>query len=798
MRFFLADLRYGLRGLRKNPAFSVPAAATLALGIGSTVAIFGVVDAVLVKALPYREPGRLARVGSLHPVKNASGLGASYMDVRDWRERNRSFEKLSGILQTSVVLGGAESAAQVDAAFVSADLLPLLGLEPVAGRHFRADEDREGGPSRVVMLSETVWKSRFGGDRAVVGRKILIDGGPYEVIGVAPDDALWLGGAGVIAPLVNQAFPSRSGRAVDVVGRLAPGVTLMAARRDMESIGRALASEYPEENGGFSIAVQPLQESLVGGGRPALLVLSGAVALLLLIACANTANLLLTRGASRRHELAVRAALGAGRGRLGRQLFAEAAALASIGGAGGLAAGSFLLGGIRRLAAGSVPRIETAALDGRAFLFALAASAATALAFGLVPAALASGRAMAEGLRLSARGGAGSARALDGLVLFQTALCLVLLVGAGLLGGSYLRLARTNPGFSAERVLSLSLSLPRAPYREQAPRNAVLERLIGRIGSLPGVRAAGLIGWLPAGQSMTISFTPEGHPKLTRAQSPQGEVREVSAGTFDALGIPILAGRGIGENDRADARPVIVVNRKLAAKLWPGQPAVGRHITLFMDRLEREVVGVAGDVRRMDRAAATTDQMYVPFAQDSLFIRMSAVVRSDGEPGALAASIEKAVAEIEPGIAVSNVKTMEQVLSGSVAEPRFRTILVGFFAAAALLLASVGLYGVIAYTVTRRRYEIGVRMAMGATPAEVLRLFVGAGLRLAGAGVAAGVLAAAAATRLLAGLLYGVGPTDPATFAAAAFLLLGVALLASFVPARRAATTDPLAALRSE
>ncbi|HSP93515.1 MAG TPA: ABC transporter permease [Thermoanaerobaculia bacterium] len=797
MRSFLADLRYGLRGLRKNPGFAVPAAATLALGIGATVAIFGVVDAVLLKALPYREPGRLARVGSLHPVKNSNGIGASYMDLRDWRDRNRSFDKLSGILGTSVVLGGSESAAQVDAAFVSADLLPLLGLEPVAGRNFRPDEDREGGPSRVVLLSESVWKSRFGGDRAVVGRKILIDGGPYEVIGVAPDDALVIG-AGVIAPLVNQAFPSRSGRAVDVVGRLAPGVTLAAARRDMESIGRALASEYPEENTGFSIAVQPLQESLVGGRRPALLVLSGAVALLLLIACANTANLLLTRGASRRHELAVRAALGAGRGRLARQLFAEASALASIGGAGGLAAGSFLLAAIRRLAAGSVPRIETATLDGRAFLFALAASAATALLFGIVPAALTSGRAMTEGLRLSARGGAGSSRALDGLVLFQTALCLVLLVGAGLLGGSYLRLARTSPGFSAERVLSVSLSLPRAAYREQAPRNAVLERLIGRVASLPGVRAAGLIGWLPAGQSMTISYTPEGHPKLSRAQSPQGELREVSAGTFAALGIPILAGRGIRESDRADARPVIVVNRNLAAKLWPGQPAVGRHITLFADRVEREVVGVAGDVRRMDQGAATTDQIYVPFAQDPLFIRMSAVVRSDGEPSALAASIEKAVAGIDPGIAVSDGKTMEQVISGSVAEPRFRTILVGFFAAAALLLASVGLYGVTAYTVTRRRYEIGVRMAMGATPAGVLRLFVGAGLRRAGAGVAAGVLAAAAATRLLTGLLSGIRPTDPATFAAAALLLLVVASLASFVPARRAAATEPLAALRSE
>jgi putative ABC transport system permease protein len=795
----LTDLRYGLRGLAKNPGFAAPAIATLALGIGATVAIFGVVDAVLLKPLPYRDPGRLAHVGSMHPVKNANGFGASYVDFRDWRDRSRSFEKLAGMLDSSAVLGGGDVAAQVNAAWVSADLFPALGIEPVLGRPLRPDEDREGGPSRVAMLSETLWKTRFAADRSVVGAKILIDGMPYEIVGVVPDDSLLLDGAGVIAPLVNQAFPHRSGRALDVVGRLRPGVTFAAARGEMESIGRALEREYPEENAGFSIVVWPLHEALLGGRWPALLMLSGAVALLLLIACANTANLLLARGASRRQELAVRAALGAGRRRLGQQLLAEAFALALIGAAGGLAVGSALLEAIRRIAAGSVPRIEAASLDGRAILFTAAAALATTLLFGLAPAILSSGRAIAAGLRLPGRGaGADRSRALDGLVLLQTALCMVLLVGAGLLGASYARLSRTNPGFSAERVLSLSLSLPRGVYREQAGRNVALRRLIDRIGALPGARAAGLIGWLPSKGSMTMSFSPEGHPKLSRAQSPQGEIREVSAGTFAALGIPLLSGRGIRDTDRADSPPVVVVNRRLAAKFWPGRPAVGHHVTLFVDGVEREVVGVVGDVKRLDRPASAPDQMYVPFEQDPLFIRMSAVVRTEGEPQALAASIQRAVAEIDPGIAVSQVQTMRQVLSGTVAEPRFRTILIGFFAAAALLLASIGLYGVIAYTVTRRRYEIGVRMAMGATPREVLRLFVGGGLRLAAAGVGAGIAVALAATRLLTKFLYGVEPRDPATFSGAALLLLSVALLASFVPARRAASTDPLVALRSE
>ncbi len=800
MRSFLSDLRYGLRGLTRNPGFAAAAVATLALGIGATIAVFGVADAALLKPLPYPEPERLVRVGSLHPVKNAEGIGTSYMDYRDWHDRSRSFEALGGMLESSAVLGGSEGADRVTAAWISADVLPALRIEPVLGRVFRADEDREGGGTHVAILSDALWKTRFGADRSILGRKILVEGNPYEVVGVVPEDELFFDRSGLLLPLVNQAFPGRSGRPIDVVGRLAPGVSLAAARGEMDSIGRALAREYPEEETGFSVVVVPLHDALLGGRRPALLVLSGAVGLLLLIACANTANLLLARGASRRRELAVRAALGARRGRLAGQLLAEAAALALVGGAAGLAVASALLSGIRRMVGDALPRLDAAGFDGRTALFAVAASAATVLLFGGIPAALASGRAMAAGLRGPGRGsGAERSRALDGLVLVQTALCVVLLVGAGLLAGSYFRLSRTDPGFAPERVLAANISLPRGVYnRDPARRTAFLERTAARIAALPGVRAAGLTGWLPSKSSMTMSFTPEGHPALSRAQSPQGELREVTSGTFSALGIPLLAGRGIADGDRADSTPVVVVNRKLAEKMWPGQPAIGKHLTLFVDKVEREVVGVVGDVRRLDRRAEAPDQMYVPLPQDPLFIGVWAVARSAGEPEALAASIERAVRELDPGVAVSQVETMSRVLAGSVAEPRLRTTLVGFFAAAALALASIGLYGVIAYTVTRRRYEIGVRVAMGATPREIRRLFLRGGMRLAGAGAAVGIVAALASTRLLAGLLYGVRPLDLPTFAAAVSLLIAVAFVATVLPARRAAATDPIQALRSE
>ena len=795
----VTELRHALRGLAKNPGFTLAATATLALGIGSTVAIFGVVDAVLLRPLPYASPERLHRVGSLHAVKNPDGLGASYPDFLDWKERTRAFDALGGFMLNSAVLGGAGSAARVDAAWVSADLLPALGVEPVAGRLFRAEEDRPEGDTHVALLTRGAWQTRFGSDPSIVGRAIPIDGAPFLVLGIVPDEPLLLGRAGVLMPLVNRAFTNRSGRAVDVVGRLAPGATTGSARGDMASIARALAREYPEADAGFSIAVVPLHESLFGGRRPALAMLFGAVGLLLVIACANTANLLIARTAARRHELAVRAALGASRARLARQLLAEAAVLAALAGTAGVLMAGALLEAIRAIAGSGVAAIDSARLDARVAGFAAAASAATILLFGLLPALTASRRAIGLGLRASTRGGGERHRAIDGLVLVQTALCLVLLVGAALFGRSYLALARTDLGLSPENVIAAEVTLPTAIYPDQAKRAAFVARMNERLAGLPGVSAAGITLSLPGENTMTVSFTPEGHPVLSRAESPQAELRPVSAGSFAALGVPVLDGRAIDERDRADAPPVIVVNRLLASRIWPGSAAVGRHVTLFSDGVQRLVVGVVGDVRSFDGAARAAEQLYLPFAQDTLLLRgFQAVVRAKGEPGGLAASIEKVIHEIDPGAAVSDVRTLSEHLSRGVVEPRFRAILVGAFAGAALLLASIGLYGVVAYAVARRRFEIGVRMALGATPGAIRRLFVSRALRLAGTGAALGAVASFPATRVVSGLLFGVAPGNPAVLLAAIGVLIAVAAAAADIPSRRAARTDPLTALRPE
>ena len=784
----------------RSPAFAAVAIAALALGLGANVAIFSVVDAVLVRPLPYPDPERLVRVGSLHPVKNADGIGASYPDWLDWRERSRSFDRLGAVLSSTAVLGlGGGEPVSADIGWVSADLLPALGIEPLAGRLFRPDEDRPGGSTRVLLLSKSLWTSRFGGDRSVIGRTLPLDGSPYVVVGVVPDESLVIG-ASVLAPIVNQAFPNRSGRALDVVGRLRPGVSLAAARSEMTSIGRVLESQYPEADRGFSVAVAPLHESLAGGRRRPLAVLFAAVGLLLLIACANIANLLLARGAARRRELAVRAALGASRGRLVRQLLGESTLLAFAGGAAGLAAASGLLSLIHRIAGDSMPLVAAASLDVRAAAFAFGASLATAILFGLLPAVSASRGATSGALHGAGRQvGHGRTRALDTLVLVQTALCLVLLATAGLLATSYVRLSRTDPGFVPDRIVSADLALPTASYRELPRRAALAGRVLERLRALPGVQSAAITRDLPGGRCMTVSFSPEGHPRVSRAESPQAEIRPASGSFFETFGIPILAGRGILDSDDASSAPVIVVNRRLAARLWPGRSALGMHVTLFSDGLERRVVGVAGDVRRLDRGGEAPEAMFVPYAQDLLFNRIAVAVRGEAGGAPLSrAVVERAVREIDPAVAVSGARTMREVLAARVAEPRLRTILVGSFAAAAVLLAALGLYGVIAYGVARRRAEIGVRMAFGATPGEVRRHVVGGGLRLACSGIAVGLVAALATSRLLSGLLYGVTPADPLVHAGSAGFLLAVAAAASLIPAFRASRTDPVVALRSE
>ena len=802
MTSFLQDLRLAVRTLSKSPAFTALAVGILALGIGASVAIFSVVDAVLVKALPYPNPDRLVRVGSLHPVKNANGIGASYADYLDWRARARSFEHLGGFVAGPAIVSVRGAATRTDAAWATPGTLAALGIHPVEGRLFTEAEDRPGGQLQVALISEDLRASAFGSQPFASGMTMVVEGKTYVIVGIIPRESLLLEDARVVMPLYNLWYESRSGRAIDVVGSLRIGVSRERAAAEMTRIAGSLEREYPEADRGFGIAVAGLRESLFGDLAPMLRVLSGAVVLLLLIACANVANLLLARGSVRTRELAVRAALGAGAGRLVRHLFAEALTIAGAGGALGLLVAGGLLSLVRSLAEESAPRITSAVIDARAFAFAAAAALCTALLFGLAPAVTGARKAIFVGMGASGRSPAGNrerSRALDGLVLVQTALCLMLLVGAGLLGRSYLRLSRTDPGISSESVLSAWFAGSGAGPRDAAAEARFYQRVMDRVKALPGVRQVAVASSVPGEGSMTLSFWPEGHPRLSRAQSPQAEVRGISPELPETIGMPILEGRGFTAADRADSDPVIIVNRAFAARYWPGSDPLGKRIMTFADRQERTVVGVVGDVRRLDRGAVAAEAMFLPLAQDSMMRRgASLVVRAAKGAPVRAAEIERAIHEIDPGVAVWGVRTMREVLARAVAKPRFRTILVGLFALSALVLACAGLYGVVSYGVARRRYEIGVRLALGATPYGVLRMFLGRGFRLSVAGVIAGSLGALAAGRLLSGLLYGVYAADPATFAGAAALLLAVSAGASLGPAMRAARTDALTALRSE
>jgi putative ABC transport system permease protein len=803
MIFFLRDVRLAVRTLSRSSGFAALSISILALGIGAAVAIFSVVDAVLVKPLPYPAPRALVRVGSFHPVKNANGIGASYADYLDWRSRARSFETLGGFMTGPALVTVRGAARRTDAAWADPGLISALGIRTIAGRSFDRGEDGPGGRLHVAMISEEFRASAFGSEPFAPGRTLLVDGSPYEVIGVFPKDSLLLESAGVVLPLYSAWYENRSGRALDVVGRLRKGVSVAAARADMSAIARSLEHEFPESDRGFGISVVPLHQSLFGDLAPALRVLSAAVGLLLLIACANVANLLLARGSVRRRELAVRAALGASRGRLTRHLFAETLVIALAAAALGALVAGGVLSIVRSLAQESAPRVVDASVDVRALAFAAAMALATALLFGVLPSVAAARRAIFEGIGVTNRShaaGRETSRALDFLVLIQTALCLVLLVVAGLLGGSYLRLARTDPGLASERILSVSVALPRGNGRGAAAQTRFLERALARVRSLPGVQRAAAASALPGEGSMTLSFSPEDHPRVSRAQSPQAEVRSVSPGLPDALGMPILAGRWFTDADRSDSPAVIVVNRAFAARYWPGKDPIGKRVMTFSDRLERTVVGVVGDVRRLDRGGYAPEGMFLPFAQDAqLPVRGAAlVVRAASNARVTSSELERAIHEVEPGAAVWGARTMQEVLSRAVARPRFRSVLVGLFAAVALVLVCAGLYGVVSYGVARRRYEIGVRMALGATPRGVLGIFLARGIRLAAAGVVLGSVGALAAGRLLSGLLYGVGAADPATYAGAAGVLLAVSVVSSLGPAMRAASTDAVKALNSE
>jgi len=796
----LRDARFGVRQMARTPAFSMVAILTIGLGIGATGAIFSVVNGVLLRPLPYPDPDRLVRI---HEVVSQFGrFSVAPGTFLDWKKHNEHFADLAAYSTDSVSIVGDDGPEQVVSAAVSAELFGVLGVRPALGRSFTSEEDGPGAAGVVVVLSHGTWQRRFGADPGVLGRSLTLSGRPATVIGVMPAGfyypthtvELW-------TPLaLDPAQASRGAHYLGVVSRRKPGVSTEQADAAMKTIAARLAREYPETNAGESADVVPLIEHVVGGVRPALLTLFAAVGVVVMIACLNVANLLLVRASVREREIAIRTALGAGRRRIAVQLLAESLVLAAAGGALGLLLARLAIPAIQTLSAGEIPRVADVAIDARVLSFAALVSLLTGLGFGLAPVWQARRSAPGEALREGSRGTA-SARAgplRSGLLVGEVALSIVLLVGAALLLRSFGRLTSVDPGFDPEGVLAFQVSLPEPSYPETHQRLRFYDDLLARLRSVPGVGSAGMVQRLPMRGGYFLSFSIAGRPPARPGEDDSARYRTVSPGYFETLRIPLLRGRAIDDGDGSAAPMVAVVDRAFADRHFPGQDPIGHGLDIGngSDGLY-SIVGVVGNVHHDGLDATPGPTMYVPSAQDS-FGTMWMVVRGSGDPEALASAARAVVHGLDAGLPAARMGPLAEAVSDSVAQRRFSMLLLALFAAIALFLAAVGLYGVVAYTVTQRTREIGVRMAIGARRSDVLRLVVGGGLRLALLGVVVGTGAALALARLLESMLYEVTPFDPLSYLATAGVLLAVAAVACFVPAARAAGIDPLLALRQE
>ncbi|HEX8072779.1 MAG TPA: ABC transporter permease [Pyrinomonadaceae bacterium] len=812
MSTFGQDVRYGLRTLRKSPGFTAVAVLTLALGIGANTAIFSVVNAVVLRPLPYSEPERLVVPwGEKASLEHHTVV--SYPDFADWRAQTQTLEGVAAYNQGGTLLWNDTGEPEpIRGASVSADLFPLLRVRPHLGRAFTNEEDRAGAAPTVV-LGYDLWQRRFNADPRIVGRQIRLGSAGATVVGVLPPGFRFPVPAQKteflrpLAVALGERTTRRGSYSLRVVARLKPGVAAGQAEAEMRAIGARLEQQYPDEGFRLGARLVPLYEEVVGGVRSSLLVLLGAVGFVLLIACANVANLLLARAAGRYKEIAVRTALGASRGRVVRQLLTESVLLSVVGGVLGLL---LALWGVDLLVAASpldIPRLKDVGLDTNVLLFTAGVCVLTGLLFGLAPALQATKvdvqAALKEGTR-GATGGAARGRTRGLLVVTEVALSLVLLVGAGLLGRSFMRLREVNPGFEPQNVLTTGISLARTKYPNEDAQRQAFEQIVARVAAVPGVEAAALIDPLPlSGSSSANTFVIGGRPVPAPADKPSANYRAISADYFRALRIPVLRGRAFTAQDAAKAPPVIIVNDWFARRFFPNQDPLGQRIMIERDPSEgqqpwREIVGVVGDVRHESLTEPGGSEYYVPFAQEPAAY-MDLVVRAAAAdaPG-LGAAVRDAVREVDREQYVPAVTPLTRLLAESVARRRFQLLLTGLFAAVALALASVGIFGVTTYTVAQRTHEIGVRMALGAQARDVLRLIVGQGMRLILAGVGLGLAAAWALTRVLAGMLYDVTPTDPATFVGVALLLSLVALAACLIPARRATRVDPLVAMRYE
>ena len=802
------DLRHGARLLWRDPGFSAAALAALALGMGATCAIFSVVDAVLLKPLPFRDPQSLLVVWESNPAQNLKDMFVTPGDFLEWRNQSRALQALAAVEDVHVNLTGGPNGhiepEELRGERVSASLFPLLGVQPVVGRAFSSDEDQPGHAD-YALLSHSLWQRRFGGDLSIAGKAIRLRDRSYTVVGVLPAGFSVLDSAvDVWIPLGLDPHDARTAGShfLIVIARLKPGVGVDRARTEMDLIGSRLEQANPALDKGWRPVLVPLREELVGNVRPALLVLLAAVGFLLAMACVNVANLLLARGAARQKEIAIRTALGAGRGRVVAQLLSESVLLALAGGALGVALARGVVALVSRLGPASIPRLAEARIDARLFLFALGVSLATGILFGIAPAIQISGANLNAALTEVGRGGTTgrSGRMMrSALVVAEVALAVVVLIGAGLLMRSFVRLRSADPGFQPSGLLTLRV--PLAGGRNAAPdrRIAFFQQVADRIATLPGVRTVGAVNGLPlTGLGGGSTFTVDGRPAPPHEQRPVALLRSATSAYFRAMGIPLLAGRGLADSDTGQAPPVIVVNQTLARRFWPaGNPIGGRLVVDALNGRVAEIVGVVGDVKPERIESEDWPTIYSPYPQAPV-AAMTMVVRAARQPLSLASAVEREVHQLDPNQPVAEMRSMDEVVDRAVARARFNTALLGVFAVIAFLLAAVGIYGVISCDVSERTHEIGIRVALGAQPGDVLKLVVGHGARLAGYGIAAGMVAAFALTRLMASMLYGVQATDVYTFAAIPVLLGGVALAASYLPSRRALALDPVTALRHE
>jgi len=800
METLLQDVRYGVRTLLKKPAFTLIVVLTLALGIGANSAIFSVVNALLLRPLPYSDPDRLVVVWSVYRTNDKAYASAA--NFRDWKEQSQAFERLAAYDTGRFNLGGGDKPEALDGALVSADLFPVLGVRPVLGELLRSEEEQPG-QNRVALISNGLWQRRFGADKNVLGQTLTLDGDTYTVKGVMPASFNFPEKAELWIPLSfsPDEVNDRSYNHLSVIGRMKPGVSLQQAQMEMSTIATHLAQQYPQSNAERGIRLITLQDQVVGDIRLALLVLIAAVGFVLLIACANITNLMLARALRRQKEIAVRTALGATRLRLVQQLVTESLILALLSGALGILLAFAGVEFLVRISPGTIPRLEEISVDMRVVGFTVVISVLTGLIFGLVPALHASKPNLNESLKEgkgTSGSGTGRQRARRWLIVTETALALVLLIGAGLLIKSFLKLSGVEPGFNPNNTLTMAVTLFPPKYKTRADLNSFYTQLRQQIETVPGVQAAGATSHLPfSGRDYGLDFDIVGHPPASPGESMAARYRVISLNYLRTMEIPLLKGRDFSESDRREAPPVVLINETLAHRYFTNEDAIGKFVNLEGYETPRQIVGVIGSVKHVKLDTEAKPEIYAPQMQAPQ-PTMTIVVRTSSDPLNFVNAIRNQVAAVDKDQPVYNVKTMDQYLSESVAQPRFRTTLLGAFAAVALILATIGIYGLISHSVSNRTRELGVRVALGAKPRDLFKLVVGQGLLLAFEGIVIGLIAAFFLTRIISALLFGVSTTDPITFIAIPLLLIGVAFVASYLPARKAMKVDPIIALKNE